>query len=53
MTDTAFEVADAKADRFANCYVKTDEDPLYGRWIPARAVRLARAGCASIRAAAA
>ena len=28
MTDTAFEVPDTKADRFANCYVKTDEDPL-------------------------
>lgn len=28
MADTAFEVPDGKADRFADCYVKTDEDPL-------------------------
>ncbi|MGD1926366.1 MAG: serine hydrolase domain-containing protein [Paracoccaceae bacterium] len=28
MTDTAFGVPEAKLDRFAACYVKTDEDPL-------------------------
>lgn len=28
MTDTAFEVSDDRVDRFASCYVKTDDDPL-------------------------
>ena len=28
MTDTSFEMPAAKADRFANCYVKTPKDPL-------------------------
>lgn len=27
MTDTAFDIAPEKEDRFAACYVKTDEDP--------------------------
>ena len=28
MVDTAFEVAPEKVDRFASCYLKTDDDPL-------------------------
>ena len=28
MKDTAFEVADDRVDRFASCYVKTDDNPL-------------------------